>query len=352
MKRLSPTRLIAAGATPLAVAALGLALGPPAIAAGTGYVALGDSYASGTGTRTYLNDGTSCQRSVYAYPSLDAAALGLSLTFRACSGATVADVTRSQLSALSTSTAYVTISVGGNDAGFSSVLTRCAQPSWLSNCYSAIDQARTTINGTVPGRLATLYRSIRAKAPNARVIVVGYPRIFNGEDCNAFTWFSPTEEARLNATADLLNSRTATAASNAGFTFVNPTSRFVGHAVCGSPEWLNGLSSPVSDSYHPNVAGHRDGYAVVTKPAFGLATARTAVAATAHAERSAAALTRDARRYAALDAAIAPERFVAPDLTTPAARAAAARAGVDPGSRSSIDAADRRADARQLAARR
>ncbi len=129
-------------------------------------------------------------------------------------------------------------------------------------------------------------------------------------------------------------------------------SRFVGHAVCDSPEWLNGLSSPITDSYHPNVAGHRDGYAVVTKPAFGLATTLTAAAATTRAERSAATLTRDARRYAAADAAIAPERVVAPDLTTPAARAAAARAGVDLASRSSIDAADRRADARQLAARR
>jgi lysophospholipase L1-like esterase len=352
VKRLPPTRLLAAGVTPLALAALGLTLGPPALAAGTGYVALGDSYSSGTGTRTYLNDGTSCQRSVYAYPSLDAASLGLSLTFRACSGATVADVTNTQLSALSTGTAYVTISVGGNDAGFSSVLTTCAQPSWLSNCYGAIDKATTTINNTVPGRLATLYGSIRAKAPNARVIVVGYPRIFNGEDCNAFTWFSPTEESRLNATADLLNSRTATAAATAGFTFVNPTSRFVGHAVCDSPEWLNGLSSPVSESYHPNIAGHRDGYAVVTKPAFGVATVLTTAAATARAESSSATLTREASRYAAVDATITPERVAAPDLTTKTARAAAARAGVDLGSRASIDAADRRADARQLAARR
>ncbi|NUO91243.1 MAG: SGNH/GDSL hydrolase family protein, partial [Dermatophilaceae bacterium] len=39
-----------------------------AVAAGGSYVALGDSYSSGTGTRTYISDGTSCQRSVYAYP--------------------------------------------------------------------------------------------------------------------------------------------------------------------------------------------------------------------------------------------------------------------------------------------
>ena len=344
-------RALGAGLSTLIGLGAALALGAPAVAAGTTYVALGDSYSSGTGTRTYINDGTSCQRSVYAYPSLDASALGLSLNFRACSGATVADVTNTQLSALSSTTAYATISVGGNDAGFASVLTTCAQPSWASNCNGAIDTAQSTINNTLPGRLATLYSSIRAKAPNARVIVVGYPRIFNGEDCNAFTWFSPTEESRLNATADLLNSRTATAASNAGFTFVNPTSKFVGHAVCDDVEWLNGLSSPVSESYHPNVAGHRDGYAVLTKPAFGLALKLSAAKAEAKAVASADALARDARRYAAIDRTITPERFVAPDLTTPAVRAAAARAGVDLSSRASIDAADRLWSARQDAAR-
>ncbi|MER7072220.1 SGNH/GDSL hydrolase family protein [Terrabacter sp. NPDC000476] len=346
-------RVLGAGLATLSALGAALALGAPAAtAAGTGYVALGDSYSSGTGTRSYISDGTSCQRSVYAYPSLDAAALGLSLTFRACSGATVADVTNTQLSALTTSTAYVTISVGGNDAGFASVLTECAQPGWLSNCNGAIDKAQTTVNSTIPGRLATLYSSIRAKAPNARVLVVGYPRIFNGEDCNALTWFSPAEETRLNAMADLLNSRTSTAATNAGFTFVNPTSRFLGHAVCDSPEWLNGLSSPITDSYHPNVAGHRDGYAVVTKPAFGLPVRLSAARAEARAVASADTLAREASRYAAVDRTITPERFVAPDLTTPAAKAAAKRAGVDLGSRASIDAADRAWSARQDAAAR
>ena len=248
--------------------------------------------------------------------------------------------------------AYVTISVGGNDAGFANVLTTCAQPSWLSNCYGAIDKANSFITNTLPGRLNTLYASIKVKAPTARVIVVGYPRIFNGEDCNALTWFSPTEESRLNATADLLNSKTQTAAAAAGFQFANPTTKFIGHAVCDSIEWINGLSSPVSESYHPNIAGHRDGYAVVTKPAFGLAVQLAAAPAEARAVTSADSLARDARRYAAVDRTIRPERFVAPDLTTPAARAAAARAGVDLGSRASIDAADRVYTARQDAAHR
>ena len=324
------------------VSAIALAL--PAGAAGGPYVALGDSYSSGTGTRTYINDGTSCYRSVYAYPSLDAAQLGLSLTFRACSGAKVADVTNTQLSALTTSTAYVTISVGGNDAGFADVLTECALPGWMSNCNGAIDGAQYVINNVLPGRLSTLYSSIKSRAPSAKVIVVGYPRIFNGEDCNAGTWFSPSEESRLNSTADLLNAKTAAAASAKGFTFANPTSRFIGHAVCDDVEWINGLSYPIVESYHPNRSGHANGYVPVTKPLFGV----TAPAGAA-AMLSASTIEKDARRFTAVDRTIKPKEFVAPDLTSARARAAAAAAGVDLSSRASIDRADRIWSERQAA---
>jgi len=230
-----------------AAALLVVGLAAPAQAAPPSYVALGDSYSSGVGTRSYLNDGSSCQRSVYAYPSLIAAAKGYALNFRACSGATVADVTNSQLSALSAANARVTISVGGNDAGFASVLTTCAQPSWLSNCTGAVDRAQGYIKNTLPGSLGTLYASIRAKAPNAKVVVVGYPRIFNGTDCNLLTWFSGSEMTRLNQTADQLDSTIAVAAASAGFGFVNPVPAFVGHAVCDRSEWINGLSSPITE---------------------------------------------------------------------------------------------------------
>ncbi|WP_148615334.1 SGNH/GDSL hydrolase family protein [Nocardioides rubriscoriae] len=232
----------------------------PAQAAAPPYVALGDSYSSGVGTRSYIDDGTSCQRSNYAYPKLVAAQLGYALTFKACSGATIQTVTDTQLSALTSATRYVTISVGGNDAGFADVLTECATPWWAGDCNGAVDGAQAYINNTLPGRLATLYSSIRARASTAKVVVVGYPRVFNGEDCNAGTFFSPAEETRLNQTADLLNSKLSAAAAARGFTFANPTSRFVGHAVCDDPEWLNGLSSPISESYHPNRTGHASGY--------------------------------------------------------------------------------------------
>ncbi len=302
---------------------------PPAHAAPPSYVALGDSYSSGTGTRSYLADGSSCQRSAYAYPSLIAAARGYALNFRACSGARIADVTNTQLSALSASTSYVTISVGGNDAGFADVLTECAMPWWAGNCDAAVNSAQSFINNTLPGRLSTLYAAIRAKAPNARVVVVGYPRIFMGEDCNAGTWFSPAEMTRLNQTADLLNSRTSTQAAAKGFAFANPTSRFVGHAVCDDVEWINGLSNPISESYHPNKPGHSSGYTPTVSPLLTGATLRVGSSTLRTAAAAADGLAAQQRRYAEADAAIRPAVFRAPDLTTRRARVAAERAGID-----------------------
>jgi lysophospholipase L1-like esterase len=334
-----------------AAAALVAGLALPAQAAAPSYVALGDSYSSGLGTRSYVDDGTGCQRSTQAYPALVAASRGYTLDFRACSGATVPDVVGTQLGALSSSTALVTISVGGNDAGFAAVLTECAQPGWMSDCDEAIDGAQGVITGQLPGSLDALYAEIAARAPSAQVEVVGYPRLFMGEDCNAFTWFSPEEQSRLNATADLANSTIAAAASRAGFGFADPTSAFTGHAVCDDPEWVNGLSNPISESFHPNVAGHRDGYTPLVGGAFPGAAVEVTPATVAAAAASADELAARNAPYAALDAQVEPKRFVLPDLTTPQAKAAAARAGVDLTDRTSIDAADRRASTAQAAAR-
>lgn len=233
------------------------------------YVALGDSYSSGTGTRTYFD--STCQRSVYAYPYLLAQKrANTSLVFAACSGAKTGDVLANQVSSLTTDTRFVTITIGGNDAGFSSVITECAKPSWMSNCAGAVTTAQNYIKGTLPGKLDQVYSSIKSRSPTATVIVLDYPRLFNGEDCNAGTWFSPDDETRLNATADLLRDVTRTeAAKYSGFVFKDVIPPFVGHAVCDSPEWLNGLSDPTGESYHPNTSGHLYGYLPVVRQVTG-----------------------------------------------------------------------------------
>jgi lysophospholipase L1-like esterase len=225
------------------------------------YVALGDSYSSGTGTREYFN--STCQRSVYAYPYLlSQRRANTTLVFAACSGARTGDVLNTQVSSLTSGTGFVSITIGGNDAGFSSVITECAQPSWSSDCDGAINTAQAYIRTTLPGRLDLVYNAIKSRSPSAKVIVLGYPRIFMGEDCNAGTWFSSTEMTRLNATADLLRdvTRNQVATEGANFVFKDVIPAFVGHAVCSTSEWVNGLSNPVSESYHPNRTGHASGY--------------------------------------------------------------------------------------------
>ncbi len=318
--------LLAAASLALTAALLAA---PTASGAAPSYVALGDSYSSGTGTRSYIADGTSCQRSTYAYPSLIAAARGYALNFRACSGARIADVTNTQLGALSAGTAYVTISVGGNDAGFADVITECARPWWAADCDGAIDGAQAFINNQLPGQLSMLYAAIRTRAPAAQVVVVGDPRLFMGVDCNAGTWFTAHEMNRLNQTADLLNSRISAAAASRGFAFANPTSRFVGHAVCSNEEWINGLSWPISESFHPNRSGHASGYTPTVSPVLTGATVTASRSTYRAAAEQADALAAQQRQYAAQDASIEPEQFVAPDVTAPGMRRLARQHGVD-----------------------
>lgn len=223
------------------------------------YVALGDSYSSGLGTREYIDDGTDCHRSLYSYPALAADSIGAELTLAACSSAEVPDILNNQLAELDSATTHVTVSVGGNDAGFTSVITQCALP-WPWTCWDDIDEANRFISDDLPANLDELYTAIRDQAPNASVVVVGYPRLFNGEECNVLARISPEEQAELNSTADLLAQVTGDRAAAHENGFVDPRSSFAGHAVCDDEEWLNGLSNPVNESYHPNRTGHASGY--------------------------------------------------------------------------------------------
>ena len=248
---------------------LGLCTAAPALAAEQ-YVALGDSYSSGTGTREYYDSG--CQRSNYSYAKLiDTQRANTDVVLSACSGAKTQDVINNQLGSLTATTRWVTVTIGGNDAGFSSVIVECAKPGWASNCNGAIDNAQAYINNTLPGRLNATYDAIKSRAPNATVIVLGYPRIFMGEDCNGGTFFSGSEMTRLNQTADLLKTKTAAQVATEGskFVFKDVIPAFTGHAVCSSTEWLNGLSNPVGESYHPNRTGHSAGYAPIVRSVMG-----------------------------------------------------------------------------------
>jgi lysophospholipase L1-like esterase len=239
-----------------ALAVLVLAVSAGAAGAAT-YSALGDSYSSGVGTRTFYNDGTECKRSPLAYPPKVASDKKLTLTFAACSGAKTGDVLNNQLGSLNGSTGYVTISIGGNDANFSGVITSCARP-WPWTCWGDITNSENFMRNTLPGLLDNVYNQIRSRASGARVIVVGYPRLFNGVECNGLARISKGEQERLNQAADVMAGVISGRAGAHGFRFVDPRGPFSSHEICSNSEWLNGLSNPISESYHPNVSGQQE----------------------------------------------------------------------------------------------
>jgi lysophospholipase L1-like esterase len=227
---------------------------PAAAAAASQYVDLGDSYASGVGTRTFYSESGSCKRSPEAYGPKIAAARGYTLSFQACSGAKTTDVNANQLGTLSSSTALVSIAIGGNDAGFSNVILNCAL--YYFTCGGAINEANSYIATKLGGVLDTTYNNIRSRATTAHVVVIGYPHLFTdtGSTCNA-NFLTGSNEKKLNETGDKLDAVVKARAEAHGFTFVDPRSAFKAHEVCASEEWLNGQSNPLEESYHPNVKG-------------------------------------------------------------------------------------------------
>ena len=153
MRLARPSRLVATVAATFAATLVPLLLASPASAqTAVRYVALGDSYSSGLGAGSYASSSGSCDRSTKAYTQLWANGHDpASYVSVACSGATTSSVISSQLSALSDTTTLVSITVGGNDMGFSSVMETCVLDS-TSTCVSAINKAESQMTSTLPGR--------------------------------------------------------------------------------------------------------------------------------------------------------------------------------------------------------
>jgi len=254
------SRMLAIGVT---VPVLGLAAaiagaGSPARAApAVHYVALGDSYSSGVGAGGASG---SCGQSPNGYPALWAKANSpASFTFAACAGATTSDVINSQLSSLSSSTTLVSITIGGNDAGFASIMETCALKS-TSSCESAVSSAEKYAATTLPGELSTTLTGIRSHAPNAKIVVLDYPDFYDLSAWLCIGLLSSADHQALDTGINDLDNVLRTAAADNGDTFVDVRSRFSPHELCGGSSWLNAITLPISSSYHPTAAGQEDGY--------------------------------------------------------------------------------------------
>ncbi|MFE5299239.1 SGNH/GDSL hydrolase family protein [Streptomyces sp. NPDC056632] len=224
------------------------------------YVALGDSYSSGVGSGSYDSASGDCKRSTKAYPVLwKNANSPSSFAFTACSGARTGDVTANQLGPLSTATDLVSLTIGGNDAGFADVMTTCVLQS-EATCINRVNQAKSYVDTTLPGKLDAVYTAIRNKAPNARVVVLGYPRFYKLSG-SCIAGLSENERSAINGASDYLNAATAKRAADHGFTFASVAPAFTGHEICSSSAWLHSVNwLNIGESYHPTAAGQSGGY--------------------------------------------------------------------------------------------
>jgi len=263
------SRILAVGVVAItaALAAAITGTGSPAEAASSvHYVALGDSYSSGLGSG---DTSGSCDQSPNAYGALWAAANApASFAFEACAGATTANVIASQLSALNSSTTLVSVTTGGNDVGFSSIMETCILES-TSSCESAVAKAEQYAATTLPGSLDTLFTDIKADAPHAQVVVLDYPDFYDLSASVCIGLSSADHQALDNGINDL-DGVIAIAASQYGLHFADIRGQFSGHELCDSSGWLNSVDIfDIDASYHPTATGQADGY----YPAFRAAAA-------------------------------------------------------------------------------
>lgn len=215
------------------------------------YVAIGDSYAAGVGAGT-----GECGRTDASYPALYAARESVrSFTFVACSGATTAGVLKDQVRAVSRETDLVTITVGGNDTGFGPVLARCATAPTDADCDQAVRTGERIARYVLPSAVAGVVWAVRAQAPRARVVVLGYPHLFgDGTSCP----LTPARRDRIDAGADVLNAQIAESVQRWGAEFVDVRPAFDGHGLCSADPWIVGPGSP--GSFHPTATGYARGY--------------------------------------------------------------------------------------------
>ncbi len=311
------------------------AVGEFGIANSVNYAALGDSYSSGEGAPPFFagTDGPSdyCHRSVNAYSQVLGSDYGVTPKFYACSGATTANVLSvsrwgepPQITepGVDNTANLVTMTIGGNDAGFSDVLTSCIEQTLKANFINAAISSQglegqvalwlglgadpscadssSFVNGVsanvdnVLGPAEDAYSALlNATSPTDTSIIVGdYPHLFGStsaeQNCLALApILTPADQTFMNAEGDRLDGILQSAAALTGVNFVDVRSAFAGHAVCGSSgAWLNGISIgsgsgqpcqysvagvclwsglPIVGSFHPNATGQASGYAAAFK---------------------------------------------------------------------------------------
>jgi GDSL-like Lipase/Acylhydrolase family len=263
-----------------ALLALGLFAGALAAQArAANYVSLGDSYAAGPLIPNQSLSPLGCLRSDHNYAHLAAPSLGLTLRDPSCSGAKTNHMTESQsvefgtnppqFNSLDASTTVVSVTIGGNDIGFSEVAQSCITVNPFSTpCRDKYapggkDQLAERIAATAP-KVAAVLQGIHTRSPSAKIYVVNYPAIFpeTGIGCWPQMPIGFGDVSYLRSTEQNLNKMLATQAAANGASIVNWYNASIGHDACkgSSTRWVEPLvPGEFAAPIHPNKAGMEGG---------------------------------------------------------------------------------------------
>lgn len=233
------------------------------------YVALGDSFAAGPGISRELD--AKCERSSRNYARVLARRIGnVALKDVTCKGATTDAVAHrqkagvaAQIDAVTADTDLVTLTFGGNDIGFGGIVRTCAFASFLRGCKrifttGGADRIDAKIAATGP-KIDKVIQRVRAKAPRAVIVVVGYPRLLpDTARCGRAVAVKPEDIPYLAAKQRSLNTMLARRAAAAGALGVDPWLASTGHDACRSAatRWTEPLREPSGAvAMHPNAKG-------------------------------------------------------------------------------------------------
>ncbi|MFD4441287.1 SGNH/GDSL hydrolase family protein [Nocardia sp. NPDC058519] len=239
------------------------------------YVAMGDSYSAGSGILPLDPNVTPvCARTTRNYPNLVAKSLGLaSFTDVTCGDADTTHFYKKQypsltpqLDAVNADTKLVTLTIGGNNnntlikviaACMSAGTATLGQGNPCEEIYGGrfVDDIQ---NKTYPDVKKTL-ADIRAKAPSAKVAIVGYPQIMPADNSNCFLKMpmAKGDVPYINNIQATLNGVVKRAADETGATFVDMSSS-VGHDACKpiGTRWVEPAVWGVNVvPIHPNATG-------------------------------------------------------------------------------------------------
>ncbi|MGV9825609.1 MULTISPECIES: SGNH/GDSL hydrolase family protein [unclassified Gordonia (in: high G+C Gram-positive bacteria)] len=242
------------------------------------YVALGDSYSSASGVMPPAPGAAPlCSNSAHNYPRQVAAVLGVRVRDVSCGGADTDNLFRSrypwvapQLDALDARTRLVTITIGANNGDlFTTATNGCmtahlASPGAAHPCRDRYGNslAAEISDSTYPA-LVGAYQAILRAAPNARLLVLGYPQMFPAEGdraCAASLLTARGDVGYLHSAITALNAAAARAAAATGSTFVSLAEASAGHDACAGPgeRWVEPIiGSRQYPFLHTNPAGQQ-----------------------------------------------------------------------------------------------